>query len=253
MGLDLYAGTLERYHTGAWETEAQRVGREAGVPVKIAYPNGLSKRLSKLTAAPLIGLWRERIQRKYAPIIKRDLNWSEASSIPYFARKPDHDGQRALVFAAAYTEHPEFEMPSRLPDRAEDDPAYQAVSKNYLQSAVCVLECHMFLPSDDNFVCAEPDVIGNRRFITSTGNLAWALDLVNKAHWQADDARCAEWATRGPLTRRVFHVENGKIVSETKLDAVANPFEHAAQFGFAVYRQALMFSREHNVPIVTDE
>jgi hypothetical protein len=28
---------------------------------------------------------------------------------------------------------------------------------------------------------------------------------------------------------------------------------HAAQFGFAIYSEALNFSRKHNVPILTDE
>jgi hypothetical protein len=46
-------------------------------------------------------------------------------------------------------------------------------------------------------------------------------------------------------------VKAGKIVSEEDVPAPENPFEHAAQFGFAVYSEA--FSRSHQVPIVTDE
>jgi hypothetical protein len=253
MGLDLYSGTLARYHAGAWETEVQRVGREAGLPVQIVYPQGAPRRLSKFTAIPLVWLWRERIRRKYRSAIQHGLNWSGASSIPYFARKPDHDGRSALVLAAAYAEHREFPMPSELPESAELDPAYQAASKNYLQSTTCVLECHMFLPSPDNFIFSEPDATGNKRFVTSTGKLAWALDSVNMALWQADEAQFAQWAKRGPLTRHVLVVERGKIVREENVDAQDRPFEHAAQFGFAVYREALTFSRKYNVPVVTDE
>jgi hypothetical protein len=50
MGLDLYAGGLARYHTGAWECEAQQVCREAGVTLKITYDRGAPKRLLKATA-----------------------------------------------------------------------------------------------------------------------------------------------------------------------------------------------------------
>ena len=37
MGLDLYVGTLARYHTGEWEPEAVSVGREAGLAVEVHY------------------------------------------------------------------------------------------------------------------------------------------------------------------------------------------------------------------------
>jgi hypothetical protein len=40
---------------------------------------------------------------------------------------------------------------------------------------------------------------------------------------------------------------------ETEILPAANPFDHAAQFGLAIYREALNFSRKHNLPIVTDE
>jgi hypothetical protein len=253
MGLDLYAGTLVRYHTGEWETEAQRTGREAGVQVQIAYPEGAPKKLSKFTAAPRIWWWRQRVQRKYRQIIRQQLNWPAADSTPYFARKPDHDGLAALILAAAHAEFSEFELPTGLPASLESAPAYRAASEHYLQSQISVLECQMFLPSPDNFILSELDACGVRRFITSTGNLAAALQSFNEAHWRADESQIAEWATRSGLSRYVFVVERGEIVREENVDAQANPFAYAAQFAFALYSEAVMFSRKYSVPIVTDE
>ena len=97
------------------------------------------------------------------------------------------------------------------------------------------------------------DAVGTKRFITSTANLAWALDSVNHAHWQADEPQIAEWAKRGAPTRKVVTVEAGRIVHEEDVQPPENPFEHSAQFGFAIYSEALNFSRKQNVPIVTDE
>ena len=253
MGLDLYAGGLARYHTGAWECEAQRVCREAGIALEIAYDQGPPKRLSKATAPLFVFLWRRRILKKHARFIKQGLKWSEAGSTPYLARKPDHDGRRALVLAAAYAEHPDLTPPTNLPDTDETDPAHAAVSQNYLQSIVSILECHMFLPSTENFLIAGEDAAGTMRFITSTANLAWALDTVNQAHWQAAEPQIAQWAERGALTSKVVTVEAGKIMHETNIPPPENSFNHAAQFGFAIYREALSFSRKHHVPIVTDE
>jgi hypothetical protein len=182
------------------------------------------------------------------------LHWSESWSRPYFARKPDHDGRRALVLAAAYAEFRGFQLPTQLPLSDELDPAYAAVSKDYTRSNVCILECHMFLPSADDFVIpGEADAAGVKRFITSTGNLARALDVVNRAHWLADEAQIMEWAKRGAVTRKVVTIEAGKVVAEEEVPPSSKPFEHTAQFGFAIYHEALKFSRTHNVPIVTDE
>jgi hypothetical protein len=253
MGLDLYAGGLARYHTGAWECEAQRICREAGMTVKIVYEQGLPKRLSKATAPLIIFFWRRRILKKHAHLIKQGLKWSEASSTPYLARKPDHDGWRALLLSAAYAEHPELTIPTNLPKTNELDPAYVAVSQNYLQSIVSILECHMFLPSAENFLIAREDAAGTKRFITSTANLAWALDAINQAHWQADEPQIARWADRGALTSKVVTFDACKVVHETDIPPPKNPFMHAAQFGFAIYSEALNFSRKHNVPILTDE
>ena len=253
MGLDLYAGGLARYHTGEWECEAQRICREAGLTLKITYDHGSPKRLSKMTAPLFVFLWRRRVLKRHAHLIKQGLSWSEAWSAPYFARKPDHDGRRALILAAAYAEHPDLTTPSNLPETGESDPAYVAASQNYLQSIVSILECHMFLPSTENFLIAGQDSVGTKRFITSTANLASALGTVNDAHWRADEPQIAAWNKRGAPTRKVMTVDAGRIVHEEDIQPPENPFEHAAQFAFAIYSDALNFSRTHDVPIVTDE
>ncbi len=253
MGLDLYVGTLSRYHTGRWETEVQRIGREAGIPIQIIYAKGGPKRLGKLMAPILIARWRHRVARKFAHQIQEGLTWSESGSKPYLARKPDLDGRHALVLAGAYAEHPELPRPQDIPEVAETDPAYAAACENYLQSVVAVLECHMFLPIGDTFLIAEPDVVGADRVVTTTACLAWALDSINKALWQADETQIAQWAMRGPLSKRTMTFEAGRMTHEEDSPPTANSFEHAAQFGFAIYSEALKFSRTHDLPILTDE
>jgi len=251
MGLDLYAGTLTRYHTGAWEPEAITLARQNGLNAEVIYQNAPS-RLRRLTAPLVVRMWRWRLQRKYGHLITKGLHWSEAGSTPHFVRKPDHDGQRALVLAAAYAVKPQLALPSQLPASNDLDEVYAAASKNYLESIIAILECHLYLPSNENFLVVSPDAVGIRRFITSTANLAGALATVNRAHWQADEAQIAVWDQRGAITGKSVKVEGGKIVAEHVVRTPANPLMHSAQFGLAVYCAALTFSRKHNVPIVTD-
>jgi hypothetical protein len=254
MGLDLYAGPLVRYYTGAWETEAQQAGRVAGFPVQVVYSGGGPRRLWKLTAPWRISAWLRRIRSKYAKVIRQDLSWQEGRSSAYFARKPDHDGRWSLVLAGAYAEHPQFAMPEQLPDDIEADPAYAAIGENYLSSVISVLECHMYLPSAENFILSEPDPVGNKRFITSTANLGWALDVVNDAHWRADSGHIEEWAREPPARgKTVLRVGDGKHELVEEEEPITESLQGLAKFGFAIYSKALAFSREHNVPILTDE
>jgi hypothetical protein len=82
--------------------------------------------------------------------------------------------------------------------------------------------------------------------------LAWALETTNHAHWRVCEPQIARWAERGAPTRKVITIEDGGTVHEEYVPPPDNPFEHAAQFGFAIYNEALNFSRRHNLPIVTD-
>ena len=253
MGLDLYVGTLARYHTGDWETEAQRIGRQAGFPVQILYAEGAPRRLWKVTAPLSISLWRRRLRTKIASVAKGGLDWPEDKSQPYLSRKPDHDARQALVLAAAYAERPELARPEELPATNDADPAYAAASKHYIQSMISVFECHMFVPSDDNFLTVLPDPVGVERFITSTFNLGRALGSVNDSFWHAGEQQIEAWAERGPFSKSGNMLIDGKLVRGDPEQPEENSFEHTAQFGFAIYHQALRFSRTHNLPILTDE
>jgi|EndMetStandDraft_8_1072994.scaffolds.fasta_scaffold250530_2 hypothetical protein len=247
MGLDIYAGPLARYYTGSWETIMQRTAREQGMKLRVVYAGESPARLSEHLAPHTVSRWRDHLRSKYR--IPNGLIWSEETSTPYWTDKPDHDGQRALVLAAAHAEHPKFELPTALPDDMEKDPAYFAAGRDYVNSIIAVLECHLFLPSEQNFIFSEDDPVGIRRVTTSTANLSWALDVVNTFYWRASEAQIAEWGKRGPFVES----EDGKIMHNDGVPSSTEPFQHAAQFGFALYNEALAFSRKHNVPILTDE
>lgn len=252
MRLDLYAGSLARYHSGNWELATQRAGREVGVTVEIDY-SAPPPRLSKFFAPLSVFLWRRRIQRKYSHLIKNKLSWREGVNSPYWTEKVDHDGRNALILATAYSERPNIKPPKELPETLEADLAYASIGSEYLSSNVSVIECHMFLPSRENFLIATEDATGIRRFITSTGNLTRALQWVNDALWQASEDEIAMWASRGPLTRKNMVIERGKIVREEEIPLPEDQFMHIAQFGFAMYHEALLFSRLYWTPILTDQ
>lgn len=249
MGLDLYAGPLARYHTGAWETIIQRHGRENGITVKTVYAE-TPPRLPRFLAPVIVKGWRYILCRRFS---LTGLKWPEGEAGDYWTDKPGREGLDALRLAAAYAEHPEFTPPEKPPDDCASDPAYRAASRRYVHSMIATLECHMFLPSDENFLFVTGDAAGTKRFVTSTANLERALDRVNAAHWQAGQPQFESWAKRGLSARSILTLEGGKVVSEEAVTPSETPFTQNAQYGFALYREALTYSRARNVPIVTDE
>ena len=48
-------------------------------------------------------------------------------------------------------------------------------------------------------------------------------------------------------------VEGGRVTHLEERPRPDNAFEHTAQFGFAIYSEALKFSRLHDLPNLTDE
>jgi hypothetical protein len=249
MGLDLYAGPLSRYHTGAWETVVQRYCRENGVTLNMVYAQ-TPPRLPRFLAPAIVRGWRHFLRRRFS---LTGLKWPESEVGDYWTDKPGRECLNALLLAAAYAEHPEFIPPENPPDDCETDPAYRASSQNYLQSLIAVLECQMFLPSDENFLVAARDAAGMERAVTSTANLELALDRVNAAHWQAEETQFEKWSRRGPVAQGRLGNEDDETAPDEASMPPATPFTQNAQLGFALYREALKFSRTHNVPIVTDE
>jgi hypothetical protein len=224
MGLDLYAGTLARYHSGAWETIVQQQSRRAGMRVRMIYATP-PMRLPRLFAALMVRRWRRRLRRQYSSL--NALSWMEGVTEPYWTDKPGHEAQKALVLAGAYAERvfdggnagrAKSTLPNDLPGSLDDDPAYRAASERYGESVIAVLECHMFLPSNDNWIIAADDAVGAKRFMTSTGNLARALAMVNEAHWGAEESQFEQWAKRGHTASsredsRLL-IQDGKVVGK---------------------------------------
>jgi len=153
-------------------------------------PRSAEKTL-EATAPLFVFLWRRRIRKKHAHLIKQGLKWSEAGSTPYLARKPDHDGRRALVLARGLCRESGSSRAINLPETTETDPAYVAVSQNYFQSIVSILECHMFLPSAENFLIAAPDASGHQ-----------ALHHVDRKPWRGRLIRSTRHAGK-PTNRRL--------------------------------------------------
>ncbi|HZV01280.1 MAG TPA: hypothetical protein VFF73_31500 [Planctomycetota bacterium] len=263
MGLDLYAGTMTRYYSGEWLITTQRLLQGSGVSVGVHYASGTSPWLKAVEAAARVENFRRQLSERWGskfPCFAEPPSWNEDSSTPYTTEKPDHDGVRSLVLVAAYLARPELTRPAVMPEKLDEDPAYgQASERGYYMGPMAVLEAHLFLPGDDNYIVVATDPLGSERFITSVGVLEMILKDLNAQTWNASPEILESWHRRGLVSwgpvQKVWkwgeRPGKGEIVDERNDEA--DKIEVNAQYALACFTRVVEFARKHNVPIVVDQ
>lgn len=259
MGLDLYAGPLTRYYSGNWQTINQRL-----FGAQIVYATGKSPWVSQHAADLGVREFRSTLSTRLAEHGHELNEWNEDPSAPYFSDKPTHECRGALVLWAAYIHRRDLSRPLHIPEEIERDPAYsQAIGEwNYYEPEMATLEAHLFIPSDLNFITALKGPAGDDRIVATTAGLMQTLSWINDHSWKADFDEVMRWSERGPPSDKAntLYAEEGpsgvfRLLSWAKKKRGKDKaeLEAAAQFAFALYNRALVFSIENNVPILTDE
>lgn len=263
MGFDLYAGPMSRYCGRDWEMYTVGLARSIGLQVDVEYDPERAAPLTRQDAIQGVSDYKTRVNRKRAKQNRPPIDWIDDPDGPYWTRKPGYEGKNALTLWAAHIKYPHVPLPKVLPDPYDSDPAYVLTVKSREIDDVFALESHLFLPCKDDFIFSEPDPMGTERFTTSLKVLRDALEYVNDRSWRADAQQRADWLHRDlPISKKLeyltVHSNNvdeplrAVITGIRDVELPEDPFQHAAQFGFAVYYAALEFAEEHGVPVITD-
>lgn len=259
MGLDVYAGTLGRFYSRDWERAVQRLARKEGWKYSEVYVDGIIPDWpDKENAISMVSEFRDRIRDQVAGEIADIASWSE-DECPYETDKIDYDGRNSLVFLAAYLNRPELKLPDKLPADLDADQAYsEAVEQEYYLGAMAILECGMFLPSQESKLFMIENPMGAKQVVTTTESLRGALERLSEKVWSGD-TKPEKWRKRGltPIGGKIFMQVRGllpwtKKIVEIKEPPVPSRLKHDAEFGFGVLTAMLAFSDQYNVPIMMD-
>ena len=235
MGLDIYVGTLTRYHTGQWKTIVQQASESQGITTMVVRPggdNGPTAPAEEVEEA--VGRWRAFLSRSLAEAGTFPCDWVEGMSPPYFTDKPDWEGYAALVTWAAYAERPELTPPGKtLADWESDAVVRQAQAPeapgvyDHLVSGA-----ELWLPMEFEFTFIAPDLLGNKIQFGSVDTLHRQLGALNNATWKADSATISRWRREG-------------LPSDKSL-------EQSARAGFAILHELSAEAKRHRLPIRLD-
>ena len=232
MGLDIYVGTLTRYHAGAWKTIVQQTMEAQGIPVKTvradASPDAIT---DPKVIEKAVREWRSQIASALRGQSASVLDWTEGMSPPYFTDKPDWDGYGAVVLLAAYDAVGK-PPPKEVTGEWQSDPtiAEAKARKAYRH----ILEPEWWLPIADDLVFVCPTLSGKQVQVGSSLKLRDQLGVLNASALSGSEADIANWRHEGPP------------------DPAGKDFQHAARFGLSILVEMSSRAIEQRLPMLLD-
>jgi len=257
MGVDLYAGPLQRYYTRRWETPAQTHAREAGLALKIIHAGGVDPlSLSDSEAAARVRVFRDKLEPKL------DLEptlWRDGQSTPYCAVQLTQEGLAALVLWAAIQHRPDLERPRKLPrDVWETEAVQEASDRGYYIGPMATVEAHMIVPGNVPRITAERDPIGRDLIIVTTRALDDAIAALAPTLGVTDGnvgetLRTMPTASGQAMVRRKWWERQKPEWYSVPQPRPDDEVEAFARYALACFITLRNFAREHGVPILRDE
>jgi hypothetical protein len=232
MGLDIYVGTLTRYHAGAWKTIVQQTMEAQGVPFRTIRAEGSPDAITDLKVIEkAVREWRDDLAKALKAQSAISLDWTEGMSAPYFTDKPDWDGYGAVALMAAYQAVGK-PPPTEVSGEWQSDPTI--VEAKARKAYRHVLEPEWWLPIRDDLVFVCPTVDNNKVQVGSSVQLREQLRALNEATFSGSQADLANWRRNGPP------------------DPPGKDLQHAARFGLAILVEMSTQAIEHRLPMLLD-
>lgn len=222
MALDVYVGTLTRFHTGNWRPmiaqlsdghhpECGTIGRvvERVVDGQNRTSDGTVRnvevkvnqhRLRPVSSAQeRIEAWRREINRTLEARLPQPVEWVESDCGEYFTDKVGWNPYGALLLWAAYDDHPELELPVEVPQDLSADPAYAASLEEGVPSRYpTLLRSDYWLPGNHPFVVEVESPAGAKITLGFTEALFNDLRRLNSRTWRASEWKLARWFRKAP-------------------------------------------------------
>ena len=233
MGLDVYVGTLTRYHAGAWKTIVQQAMEAEGIPVRITRSNPepadaiRDRRVIEETVRSWQTLLADAVRRQSGVT----LSWEEGMSKPYFTDKPDWDGYAGVVLLAAYSGLG-LSLPKKLDRDWQKDKRINEAKKKRLYRQI--LEPEWWLPVEADLVFEGPTPSRPKVMIGSCDELRSQLRELTTRALHASEADLGRWRQDGPP------------------DPNAGDLDHSSRFGLSVFAALADKAVGERLPMLLD-
>ena len=260
MGVDLFAGPLQRYYRRRWETPDAAATRARGLDYRMGQGKGgepLS--LDRRAAEAGIRDFAMRLQPKLR--LSDGPFWNESSELPYKALKLTDEALGALVLWTAHLYRPDLPRPMRLPGNPWKARAVaDAVEGGYYAGPMAVFEVDMVVPGAAEQISSAVDPLGRALSVTTSATMRQAIRAVAPS-LRLKAAMAARIAEAGPPSlgfdfartgRRWFELYKAKR-QRLEPPPPEDEVKALATYALSCFMVMSRFAGEHGVPIVRDE
>lgn len=217
MSVNLYVGSLVRFHTEKWQSVFIRGKSQTADDGTHSTPFE-DEKVTPLELRNYIIEWRKQISQALKKHLNAPLNWTETPDAPFVTETMDDRAYDALVLWASYALSPDLTKPKELPEDFDNDPAIVAIENleefeysQMLSDVIIWLPFNLDIVFDADFLnYDEPISVG------SSGALFEQLKKLNQATWKVPVGEITSWR-------------------EAKIDENNVTLESLAKFGFAVF------------------
>jgi hypothetical protein len=235
MSIDIYVGTLNRYHSGNWETVVAKTARESGVKFQTVRtnPEPIDKVTDENTIKNTVEQWRKLLEEGLKANLTNKLDWNEKINAPYFTDQINWYGYSGLQLLAAHTECKEFSIPEKATNKWNDDPAFKKVASNDFKNKFSqIFNVELWLPVEFPFVFNSKYVTGHDIWFGSSITLLKQLNLLNEETFKASKEQLEQWILGGA--------------------GQEDNFIQTTRFGLALFIKYAQLSIDNNLPMKLD-
>ncbi|MDJ0946315.1 MAG: hypothetical protein QNJ30_22925 [Kiloniellales bacterium] len=260
MGVDLFAGSLQRYYTRHWETPGGAAARAQGLDYRMAYtlendPAPLEERAVAAGVRDFAKRLQPKLELSDGPF------WNESPDLPYMSLRLTYEGLGALLLWTAQLYRPDLPRPLRLPADPWRAPAVaEAVEGGYYAGPMAVFEVNMVVPGGAERISSEVDPRGHTLSVTTSATLKQAIRAVAPSlHLRASSAERIVEAGPPPSGfavgrrgRRWFEVYKARR-QRSEPPPPEDEVRSLAVYALSCFMVMNRFATEHAVPIVRDD
>tara|TARA_R110000744_G_scaffold351533_1_gene457370 strand:- start:1169 stop:1945 length:777 start_codon:yes stop_codon:yes gene_type:complete len=257
VSLDLYCGSLSKFYSRDFETPQAKFARENGFEYQLVYEGEPIDWFNPVEARDKADAFIEKLTSRLGEK-ENTCRWDDKRT-EYAVEQLHVRSLSALLLTAAYLYRSDLQRPEHVPEGFESDPAYEESSdREYYIGPLAILESHIFLPCDADSLFWDENPLGFDKFVTTTGNLRYALNWLADKRWNGN-VEADKWFNRGPApSAGKTLVQEKSIVPWRKKwrdkfeEVPANSLNWDAEYAFGCFSRLLDFSDRTGLPLLMD-
>jgi hypothetical protein len=181
VALDIYVGSLSRYHAGNWKNIVQQAAEAQGIPYQIIRSDD-AKCVPEDEVESAVRNWQAHLLSGLADQGIHIGHWNEGQGVPYETDRPGWEGYYGLILKGQSFLDPSASSPTLLPDLETIHEHPVVVASQSPDSLMCLLSvAEWWLPGNHRHFVEFQSITGAEVAAAPTADLFRLLNDIAEA------------------------------------------------------------------------